>query len=102
MYEVKTTKSFQAATEALIEKLKEREFGVLYQVNFKEKIKSKGLDFPTNFEVLEVCNPKQAKEVLEKRIEVVEWQQFFDKFYKVQNFFPYAIPIVLDNEPPRM
>ncbi|HFF1321110.1 TPA: hypothetical protein ACGBE2_002582, partial [Enterococcus faecium] len=27
---------------------------------------------------------------------------FFDKFYKVQNFFPYAIPIVLDNEPPRM
>ncbi|MZH20684.1 hypothetical protein GT412_13220, partial [Enterococcus durans] len=25
---------------------------------------------------------------------------FFDKFYKVQNFFPYAIPIVLDNEPP--
>ncbi len=42
MYEVKTTKSFQAETEALIEKLKEREFGVLYQVNFKEKIKSKG------------------------------------------------------------
>ncbi|MFU0788169.1 MAG: UDP-N-acetylglucosamine kinase [Enterococcus gilvus] len=27
---------------------------------------------------------------------------FFDKFYKVKNFFPYAIPIVLDNEPPRM
>ncbi|MDV7823861.1 helix-turn-helix transcriptional regulator [Enterococcus gallinarum] len=27
---------------------------------------------------------------------------FFDKFYKVQNFFPYAIPIVLDNESPRM
>ncbi|MGM0209275.1 hypothetical protein IGI96_003799 [Enterococcus sp. DIV0421] len=27
---------------------------------------------------------------------------FFDKFYKVQNFLPYAIPIVLDNEPPRM
>lgn len=34
----------------------------------------------------------------------VEWNgnSFFDKFYKVQNFFPYAIPIVLDNEPPRM
>ncbi|WP_368259018.1 hypothetical protein [Enterococcus gallinarum] len=33
-----------------------------------------------------------------------EWNgnSFFDKFYKVQNFFPYAIPIVLDNEPPRM
>ena len=34
----------------------------------------------------------------------VRWNgnSFFDKFYKVQNFFPYAIPIVLDNEPPRM
>lgn len=35
---------------------------------------------------------------------VIVWNgnSFFDKFYKVQNFFPYAIPIVLDNEPPRM
>ncbi|MBE7361109.1 DUF302 domain-containing protein [Staphylococcus epidermidis] len=70
MYEAKTTKSSQASAEELIEKLKEREFDVLYQVNFKEKIKSKWLDFPTNFEVLEIYNPKQAKEVLEKRIEV--------------------------------
>lgn len=36
--------------------------------------------------------------------EMLRWNgnSFFDKFYKVQNFFPYAIPIVLDNEPPRM
>ncbi|MGW9625867.1 hypothetical protein [Enterococcus faecium] len=35
---------------------------------------------------------------------IADWNgnSFFDKFYKVQNFFPYAIPIVLDNEPPRM
>ncbi|WP_240076327.1 3-methyl-2-oxobutanoate hydroxymethyltransferase, partial [Enterococcus faecalis] len=34
--------------------------------------------------------------------EEMNWNgnSFFDKFYKVQNFFPYAIPIVLDNEPP--
>ncbi|WP_413152462.1 hypothetical protein [Enterococcus lactis] len=35
-------------------------------------------------------------------IAVWNGNSFFDKFYKVQNFFPYAIPIVLDNEPPRM
>ncbi|EOS8134340.1 hypothetical protein CF367_RS11945 [Enterococcus hirae] len=37
-------------------------------------------------------------------IYMTQWNgnSFFDKFYKVQNFFPYAIPIVLDNEPPRM
>ncbi|WP_271028379.1 hypothetical protein [Enterococcus faecium] len=39
-----------------------------------------------------------------KVVEIENWNgnSFFDKFYKVQNFFPYAIPIVLDNEPPRM
>ena len=65
-YEIKTNKSFQTAIKDITDSLKEREFGVLYQVNFKEKIEAKGLDFSTNFEVLEVCNPGQAKEVLEK------------------------------------
>ncbi|WP_241234772.1 hypothetical protein [Enterococcus mundtii] len=39
-----------------------------------------------------------------QKLEIERWNgnSFFDKFYKVQNFFPYAIPIVLDNEPPRM
>lgn len=68
-YEIKTNKSFQTTIEDITDSLKEREFGVLYQVNFKEKIEAKGLDFSTNFEVLEVCNPGQAKEVLEKNIE---------------------------------
>ncbi|MFL2125075.1 DUF302 domain-containing protein [Marinilactibacillus psychrotolerans] len=68
-YEVKTNKSFQTAIEDITDSLKEREFGVLYQVNFKEKFKSKGLEFSSDFEVLEVCNPGQAKEVLEKHTE---------------------------------
>ncbi|MFS1035912.1 hypothetical protein [Enterococcus faecium] len=38
----------------------------------------------------------------ELHIKLWNGNSFFDKFYKVQNFFPYAIPIVLDNEPPRM
>lgn len=70
MYEVRTDKSLQTAIADVINTLKERDFGVLYQVNFKEKIESKGLGFLSDFEVLEVCNPRQAKEVLEKRIEV--------------------------------
>lgn len=69
-YEIKTNKSFQTAIEDITDSLKEREFGVLYQMNFREKIEAKALDFSTNFEVLEVCNPGPAKEVLEKNIEV--------------------------------
>ena len=71
-YEIKTNKSFQTAIEDITDSLKEREFGVLYQVNFKEKIEAKGLDFSTNFEVLEVCNPgkqrKYWKKVLKQAI----------------------------------
>lgn len=70
LYEEKTDKTLEQAIQDLTANLKEREFGVLYQVDFKEKIEAKGLDFPSSFVVLEVCNPKQAKKVLEERIEV--------------------------------
>jgi len=69
-YEVKTRKSFITAVEDLKESLTKNKFGVLWELNFKDKLQEKGLDFHQNFMVLEVCNPKQAKEVLELHIEV--------------------------------
>ena len=68
-YEVKTNKTFSAAVDDLKKRLSENNFGVLWELNFKEKLEEKGLDFQPNFKVLEVCNPKQAKEVLELHIE---------------------------------
>jgi Uncharacterized conserved protein len=69
-YEVKTSKTFLAAVEDLKKTLSENSFGVLWELNFKDKLAEKGLDFQPNFKVLEVCNPRQAKEVLERDIEV--------------------------------
>ncbi|KUO71231.1 MAG: hypothetical protein APF81_24355 [Desulfosporosinus sp. BRH_c37] len=69
-YEVKTNKTFSTAVEDLKKSLSENNFGVLWELNFKEKLAEKGLDFQPNFKVLEVCNPKQAKEVLDLYIEV--------------------------------
>ncbi len=69
-YKVKTDKSFEKAVEDLKQSLSNNNFGVLWEMNFKEKLKEKELDFENNFKILEVCNPKQAKEVLEKNIEV--------------------------------
>ena len=66
----KTNKNLDEAINSLTEKLKENDFGVLWQVNFKDKLNEKGLDFEDNYVVLEVCNPKKAKEVLEKNIHV--------------------------------
>lgn len=69
-YEVKSKKSFNEAIESLKRSLSDNNFGVLWELNFKDKLKEKGFDFAYNFKILEVCNPRQAKEVLDKDIEV--------------------------------
>jgi uncharacterized protein (DUF302 family) len=69
-YEVKINKSFDDAVESLKKSLSENKFGVLWELNFKDKLREKALEFDTNFKILEVCNPVQAKEVLSKNIEV--------------------------------
>ncbi len=69
IFERKTDKSFEEAVLDLKESLKAKSFGVLVELNLKDKLKEKGQDFNTNFLVLEVCNPEKAKTVLEKRIE---------------------------------
>jgi len=70
IYEKSTDKNLNKAIESLENNLKENGFGILWQLNFKEKLKEKGLEFKDDFVVLEVCNPKQAKEVMEKNIHI--------------------------------
>ena len=69
-YKIRADKGFEKAIEDLKESLSNHKFGVLWELNFKDKLKEKGLDFDKNFKILEVCNPTQAKQVLEKHIEV--------------------------------
>lgn len=69
-YKLATTKNFEKALEDLKSSLSNHNFGVLWELSFKDKLAEKGLDFDKNFTILEVCNPKQAKEVLERNIEV--------------------------------
>lgn len=69
-YKVNTEKSFEKAIESLKESLSKHSFGVLWELNLKEKLEEKELDFDRNFKILEVCNPKQAQQVLLKNIEV--------------------------------
>lgn len=68
-YEVKTSKTFSSAVEDLKKSLSDYNFGVLWELNLKEKMEEKRLDFEHNFKVLEVCNTKQAKEILDLHIE---------------------------------
>ena len=70
VYEKTTEKNLNAAIKSLKDNLKENSFGVLWELNFKDKLEEKGLEFKDDFVVLEVCNPEQAKEVLEKNIHI--------------------------------
>lgn len=69
-YEKLTEKSFEEAVDSITESLKERNFGVLWQLNFKDKMAEHDIDFPNNFMIFEVCNPQKANEVLTKHIEM--------------------------------
>ena len=68
-YEVKVEKLFGEEVESLKKSLSVNKFGVLWELDFKDKLKEKGLEFDTNYKILEVCNPVKAKEVLIKNIE---------------------------------
>ncbi|GAE95295.1 hypothetical protein JCM21714_4516 [Gracilibacillus boraciitolerans JCM 21714] len=63
-YTVETNKSMKEAVLSLQESLKKEQFGVLWEFDIKAKLQEKGLDFNQDYLVLEVCNPKEAQQVL--------------------------------------
>lgn len=68
-FEMSSNKSFDQAVMDLKENLSVQHFGVLWEMNFLDKLREKGLEFDTNFKVLEVCNPQKAKKVLDSTLE---------------------------------
>ncbi|NDL66209.1 DUF302 domain-containing protein [Anaerotalea alkaliphila] len=68
IYEVEKDMSVAEAADRVKEALAAVQFGVLWELNFKEKLAEKGLDFDRDFLVMEVCNPKKAKTVLDTTI----------------------------------
>jgi len=65
-YTVKTNETVEMAIQTLVDQLKVESFGVLWQFDIKETLQNKGFDFDQDYHVLEVCNPKVAKDMLEK------------------------------------
>ncbi len=67
-YTVETAQSPEQAMKALEENLKAEKFGVLWQLDMREKLKEKGVDFEQAYHILEVCNPVEAKRVLTENL----------------------------------
>ena len=64
LYIKQTQKSVDQAFHDLEASIKQHGFGLLHHYDFKQTLKEKGFDLPNECRVLEVCNPKQACEVL--------------------------------------
>lgn len=65
LYEVTTRRTPQQAGQALEAAAQKHKFGVLTVHNLKETMAKKGVEFSKECLIYEVCNPVQAKKVLE-------------------------------------
>lgn len=64
-YTVNTQKEVDTIIKEITAKLSEIKFGVLGILDFKEIFAKKGVDYPHQYKLLEVCNPQAAKQALD-------------------------------------
>lgn len=65
LFELSTTKSLSEVSAALHAAAQAHQFGVMHVHNLKETMAKKGVEFSRECLVFEVCQPHQAKKVLE-------------------------------------
>ena len=64
IYTKQTSKSVERATQDLETAVVANGFGLLHTYDFRKILAGKGFDLPGECRVFEVCNPRQASEVL--------------------------------------
>ena len=64
----------QGPIESVVERIEKaaaaNQFGVLGVHDLKQKMGAKGVDFPCECRVMEVCNPVKAREVLQENMSI--------------------------------
>ena len=70
LYNVISEKSLEQVCAGLEVAVPANKFGLLTIHNLKETMAKKGVEFDRECRVFEVCNPHQAKKVLEARMEI--------------------------------
>ena len=68
-YTVQSDRTVDDVIDRLNESLKEESFGVLWDFDLSETLEKKGQGIDGKYRILEVCNPKAAKEVLSHHLE---------------------------------
>jgi uncharacterized protein (DUF302 family) len=70
LYVVTSNKSLDQVCSDLEKAVVAHKFGLMATHNIRETMAKKGVDFDRECRIFEVCNPHQAKKVLESRMEV--------------------------------
>ena len=70
LYQVETRKSISQIENSLGAISAQYKFGLLTIHNLKEKMNEKGVSFDKDCLIFEVCNPQQAKKILEGNIDI--------------------------------
>ena len=68
LYVRETNKSVDEVCNKIQEAAVQNKFGVIAVIDLKEKMAVKGVQFGPQCRIIEVCNPMQAKKVLEKNM----------------------------------
>ena len=69
-YIVETPKSVEQVVADLQAAVQRHKFGVLHIHNLQETLKKKGVDLPNACQILEICNPQKANEVLSEDMDL--------------------------------
>ena len=70
LFELSTDKTVSEAAGAMQSAVQANHFGVLHVHNLKETMAKKGVEFAHECLIFEVCQPQQAKKVLEKNMSI--------------------------------
>lgn len=70
LYIEESNKSVQEVVDAISKIVPDYKFGILHIHNPKETLQSKGLDFDTQCQILDVCNPSIAKQILDEDMSI--------------------------------
>lgn len=70
LFELESKKTIDQVCQDLEKAVVEHKFGVMTVHNLKETMEKKGVEFDRECRIFEVCNPHQAKKVLEKNMDL--------------------------------
>lgn len=70
IFQLKSKKSLSEVARDLEAATHRHRFGIMCTHDLKSKMKEKGVEFDRDCLIFEVCNPHQAKKVLEKNAEI--------------------------------